>query len=98
MYDVESVRKDFPVLGLPVNGKPNTFLDSGASAQKPRQVIDKMVEVYTRGYSNVHRGSYYLSEEITSEYEQARQKLPGFLMPKARRKSFLRATQPSQST
>lgn len=83
MYDVESVRKDFPVLGLSVNGKPNTFLDSGASAQKPRQVIDKMVEIYTRGYSNVHRGSYYLSEEITSEYEQARQKAARFLNAKS---------------
>ena len=83
MYDVESVRKDFPVLGLSVNGKPNTFLDSGASAQKPRQVIDKMVEIYTRGYSNVHRGSYYLSEAITSEYEQARQKVARFLNAKS---------------
>ncbi len=79
MYDVEQIRKDFPVLAQTINGKPNTFLDSAASAQKPRRVIERMVEIYSREYSNVHRGSYLLSEEITSEYEKARGKVRRFL-------------------
>lgn len=83
MYNVEEIRKDFPVLRLEVNGKPNTFLDSAASAQKPQTVIDKITDVYSREYSNVHRGSYLLSEEITSEYEQARQKVQKFLNAKS---------------
>lgn len=83
MYDVEKIREDFPVLNQLVNGKPNTFLDSGASAQKPQVVIDKLVEVYSKEYSNVHRGSYYLSEMVTSEYEKARQKVARFLNAKS---------------
>ena len=79
MYDVEQIRKDFPVLAQTINGKPNTFLDSAASAQKPRRVIERMVEIYSREYSNVHRGSYLLSEKITSEYEKARGKVRRFL-------------------
>lgn len=85
MYDIQAIRKDFPVLGLEINGRPNTFLDSAASAQKPRAVIDRMVDVYSREYSNVHRGSYLLSEEITSDYEQARQKVQKFLHAKSDR-------------
>lgn len=83
MYKVEEIRKDFPVLSQLINGKPNTFLDSGASAQKPQAVIDKLVDVYSKAYSNVHRGSYLMSEEITSEYEQARQKVQKFLNAKS---------------
>ena len=55
MYNVEQIRKDFPIFDVKINGKANTFLDSGASAQKPRCVIDKIVEVYTKSYANVHR-------------------------------------------
>ncbi len=83
MYNVDTIRKDFPVLSQKINGKPNTFLDSAASAQKPQAVIDKIVDIYSREYSNVHRGSYLLSEEITSEYEQARQKVQKFLNAKS---------------
>lgn len=79
MYDVEQIRKDFPVLGRQINGKPNTFLDSAASAQKPQCVIDRIVDVYRSEYANVHRGSYFLSEEITSEYEKARGTVRRFL-------------------
>lgn len=79
MYDVEKIRKDFPVFGREINGKPNTFLDSAASAQKPKVVIDRMVQIYSNEYSNVHRGSYLLSEEITSEYEKARETVRKFL-------------------
>ena len=79
MYDVNEVRKSFPVLMQQVNGKPNTFLDSGASAQKPQCVIDRMYDIYTKEYSNVHRGSYVLSEQITWDYEKARKIVQEFL-------------------
>lgn len=79
MYNVEKIRQDFPVLQEKINGKPNTFLDTGASAQKPCCVINRMVDIYCREYSNVHRGSYVLSEEITLEYEKARETVRKFL-------------------
>ena len=79
MYNVEKIRKDFPIFDIEVNNKPNTFLDSGASAQKPKCVIDAMVDVYSKEYANVHRGSYLLSEEITYKYEQARKTVQKFL-------------------
>ena len=79
MYNVEKIRKDFPIFDIKVNNKPNTFLDSGASAQKPKSVIDAMVDIYTKEYANVHRGSYLLSEEITYKYEQARKTVQKFL-------------------
>ena len=83
MYDVEKIRKDFPVLGRQINGKPNTFLDSGASSQKPMCVIKRMVDIYTNEYANVHRGSYFLSEEITSEYENSRKIVQKFINSKS---------------
>lgn len=79
MYDVYEIRKDFPVLQELIEGKPNTFLDTGASAQKPWTVIQRMTEIYSNEYSNVHRGSYLLSEQITEEYEKARQTVQKFL-------------------
>ena len=79
MYNVEKIRKDFPIFDIKVNNKPNTFLDSGASAQKPKCVIDTMMDVYSKEYANVHRGSYLLSEEITYKYEQARKTVQKFI-------------------
>lgn len=79
MYNVEKIRKDFPIFDIKVNNKPNTFLDSGASAQKPQCVIDCMMDIYLKEYANVHRGSYFLSEEITYKYEQARKTVQKFL-------------------
>ena len=79
MYDVEKIRADFPILSLPVNGHPNTFLDTAASAQKPQVVIDTMVKMYTQSYANVHRGSYYLSELATESYEDARRTVKEFI-------------------
>lgn len=79
VYNVEKIRKDFPIFDIKVNNKPNTFLDSGASAQKPKCVIDAMVDIYTKEYANVHRGSYLLSEEITYKYEQARKTVQKFI-------------------
>ncbi len=83
MFDVYEIRKQFPVLGRLINGKPNTFLDTGASAQKPQCVIDKMLKVYSEDYANVHRGSYLLSEEITEEYEKARRTVQKFINAKS---------------
>jgi cysteine desulfurase / selenocysteine lyase len=77
--DIEKVRADFPAMSLEVHGKPLVFLDSGASAQKPRAVIDTMRRVYESEYANVHRGAYYLSERATALYEGARDTLRDFL-------------------
>ncbi len=79
MYDVYKIRQDFPVLSQKINGKPNTFLDSAASAQKPQCVIDTMYHLYSSCYANVHRGAYYLSEHITLEYENARKIVQRFI-------------------
>lgn len=82
MYDVYEIRKDFPVLNELINGKPNTFLDTAASAQKPIQVVNAMCNVMQKQYSNVHRGSYWLSEKITAQYEDARKTVQKFLNAK----------------
>ena len=71
-FDVDKVRADFPILSREVYGKPLVFCDSGASAQKPRVVIDCIREVYESYYSNVHRGAHYLSQRATDAYEEAR--------------------------
>ncbi len=78
-YDVERVRQDFPILTQEVHGKPLVYLDNGASAQKPRQVIDAMSGAYETYYANVHRGVHYLSQRSTEEYEAARKKIARFL-------------------
>ena len=71
MYDVEQIRKDFPVLNVEINGHRNTFLDSAASAQKPRTIVEKMSAFYLNNYANVHRGSYLLSEVSTEAVPSA---------------------------
>ncbi len=79
MYDVQEVRKDFPILGRKVNGKPLVYLDNGASAQKPRAVIDAITQFYENDYANVHRGLHYLSTVATERYEDVRHKVARFL-------------------
>jgi cysteine desulfurase/selenocysteine lyase len=79
VLDVEAVRRDFPILSETVYGKPLVFLDSGASAQKPRQVIDAMRHCMEHQYSNVHRGAHYLSAATTDAFEQARDRVARFL-------------------
>ncbi|WP_198375709.1 aminotransferase class V-fold PLP-dependent enzyme [Neoroseomonas rubea] len=72
-FDVQRIRQDFPILSQPqARGRPLVFLDSGASAQKPRAVIDAMVRCMETAYANVHRGAYRLSELATDAYEAAR--------------------------
>lgn len=82
MYDVYEIRKDFPVLNEMINDKPFFYLDTSASAQKPQQVLDKMMKVYQTTYANPHRGSYTISEEMTTEYEQARETVREFINAK----------------
>ncbi|MEC9346011.1 MAG: cysteine desulfurase [Pseudomonadota bacterium] len=79
VLDVEAVRRDFPILSETVYGKPLVFLDSGASAQKPRQVIDAMRHAMEHQYSNVHRGAHYMSAATTDTFEGAREKVRAFL-------------------
>lgn len=79
MYDVEQVRADFPILARQVNGKPLVYLDNGASAQKPKVVIDAITQAYSLEYANVHRGLHYLSNLATEKYEAVRGIVARFL-------------------
>ncbi|MCB2094293.1 MAG: cysteine desulfurase [Rhodobacteraceae bacterium] len=79
MYDVARIRADFPILGREVNGKPLVYLDNGASAQKPRVVIDAMTRAFEHEYANVHRGLHYLSNLATDKYEAVRGIVARFL-------------------
>ena len=78
-FDVEAARADFPILTRPVHGKPLVYLDSGASAQKPRAVLDIMNEFARTDYANVHRGVHYLSGAATDAYESARRTVQKFV-------------------
>lgn len=78
-FDVEAVRAQFPILKRQVNGKPLVYLDSAASAQKPRAVIDAMVAVMEGSYANVHRGLHTLANETTDAYEAARKSIAAFI-------------------
>ena len=77
--DIARIRADFPILSLPSNGKRLTFLDTAASAQKPRQVIDAESHVYEAEYANIHRGVYDLSQRATVAYDKARTKVRKFI-------------------
>ncbi|WP_164659079.1 cysteine desulfurase [Tropicibacter sp. Alg240-R139] len=79
MYDVTKIRADFPILSREVNGKPLTYLDNGASAQKPQVVIDAITQAYSMEYANVHRGLHYLSNLATDKYEAVRGIIARFL-------------------
>ena len=78
-YDVGAVRADFPILAREVHGRPLVYLDNGASAQKPRAVIEAMSRAYEEEYSNVHRGLHYLSNLATDRYEAVRGTVARFL-------------------
>ena len=77
--DLAAIRADFPILSERIRGKPFIFLDSGASAQKPRQVIGAMVRMMETAYANVHRGAYHMSDKATEAYEAARAAVARFL-------------------
>jgi cysteine desulfurase/selenocysteine lyase len=78
-WDVEAVRKDFPLLARKVHGKPLVYFDNGATSQKPQAVIDALNRYYAEENSNIHRGVHYLSERATALYEEAREKLRHFV-------------------
>ncbi|MGH6761529.1 MAG: cysteine desulfurase [Phyllobacterium sp.] len=78
-YDVEAIRRDFPILSREVYGKPLVYLDNGASAQKPQVVIDAVARAYSHEYANVHRGLHFLSNAATDAYEKARVSVQRFL-------------------
>ena len=79
MFDVEKIRGEFPILGREVYGKALVYLDSGATAQKALAVIE-MVDYLQRGLNaNIHRGVHYLSEEATTLYEAARERIGAFI-------------------
>ena len=79
VFDVNVLRQDFPILTEEVYGKPFTYLDSAASAQKPLQVIEAISKVYSTEYSNVHRGVHYMSQKATDAMEEAREKIKSFV-------------------
>jgi len=77
--DVAAIRRDFPILARVVNGKPLAYLDSAASSQRPRQVLDAMRDYYENHHANVHRGAHTLATEATAAYEGAREKVARFI-------------------
>jgi cysteine desulfurase/selenocysteine lyase len=77
--DAERIRADFPIFERPVHGKPLAYLDSAASAQKPRQVLEAMTSFYETSYANIHRGVYDLAERSTEAYEAARETVRAFV-------------------
>jgi len=78
-FDVHAARAEFPILSRQVNGKPLIYLDNGASAQKPRAVIEAMSALMEGSYANVHRGLHTLANETTDAYERARESVRRFI-------------------
>ena len=92
-FDVEKARQDFPALHQQVRGKPLVYLDNGASAQKPKIVIDTISQLYAHDYSNVHRGVHALAERSTKAFEGAREKVRQFINAASTREIiFVRGT------
>ena len=79
MYNINKVREDFPILSREVYGKPLVYLDNAATTQKPRQVVDALVEEYYNVNANVHRGVHYLSQQATDLHEAARERVRRFI-------------------
>ena len=79
MLDIESIRKEFPILAREVHGKPLVYFDNGATTQKPQVVLDRIMHAYTLENSNIHRGVHYLSGVATEAHEAARQRVADFI-------------------
>ncbi len=79
MFEVDKIREEFPILGCKVYGKPLVYLDSGATAQKPLQVIEAVDRLHCELNANIHRGVHYLSEEATELYEAARARIAAWI-------------------
>ena len=82
-YDVAAIRSDFPILARQIHGKPLVYLDNGASAKKPKAVLDTIRRAYTHEYANVHRGLHYLSNLSTANFEKARETVRRFINARA---------------
>ena len=82
MYDIAAIRNDFPILGREVYKRPLVYLDNGATTQKPRCVVDAMVDEYYNVNANVHRGVHFLSQQATDLHEQSRETVRGFINAK----------------
>ena len=78
-FDVERVRRDFPILDREVRGRPLVYLDNAATTQKPRPVLEALARYYASENANIHRGVYALSQQATDAYEGARGKVACFL-------------------
>jgi len=78
-FSIEKVRKDFPAIAQTIHGHPLAYLDTGASALKPRAVIDAMSHFMETDYANIHRGVHELSQRATNQYEAVRQKVQRFI-------------------
>lgn len=92
-WDVEKIRRDFPVLSQTVNGKPLVYLDNAASSQVPQSVIDRTSKYLAEEHSNIHRGVHYLSQHATTAYEAAREKVKRFInAPDVKECIFVRGT------
>jgi len=94
MFDVQEIRKDFPILTREVHGKPLVYLDNAATSQKPEVVIEALSDYYRRYNANIHRGVHTLAEEATEAYEDARRKVARFINAY----SSIPATPPRRST
>ena len=79
MFDINKIRKDFPILAREVHGKPLVYFDNGATTQKPQVVLDRIMHAYTLENSNIHRGVHYLSGVATEAHEAARQRVAEFI-------------------
>ena len=79
MYDVNRVREDFPILSREIYGRPLVYLDNGATTQKPRQVVEAMVDEYYNVNANVHRGVHFLSQQATDLHEASRETVRRFI-------------------
>src|SRR5574344_399527 len=83
MYDVMRVREDFPILSREIYGKPLVYLDNGATTQKPRCVVEAMVDEYYNVNANVHRGVHFLSQKATDLHESSRETVRAFITAKS---------------
>ena len=79
MYDIQTIRQDFPILAREVYGRPLVYLDNAATTQKPKAVIDAIAEEYCSVNANVHRGVHFLSQEATTLHENARETVRRFI-------------------
>lgn len=83
MYDIQKIREDFPILSRKIYGKPLVYLDNGATTQKPRCVVEAIVDEYYSVNANVHRGVHFLSQQATELHEAAREKVRAFINAKS---------------